>query len=294
MVDIGFMPAVKRLLDATTGDRQTVLFSATLDRQVDKVLANQYQREPATASSPTRSSPARATHLFWSTSTATSGSRSRPRSSGAAADDRVHPHQRGADRVAKQLGQRSASTPRRSTATAARPSASVRSRVPRRPRHRPRGDRRRGTRHPRRRRRLGRPLRPAGSRLRLPAPLGPHGPRRRLRHRDDVRRVRQAPRRSRSAARLGRTELVTAPDIALIPELPPVEVLPERATLAPQPNAKPKRFEQHSGGPRRQHRTGDARTGGPRRFEDRPRRGNGGNGGSYGRRPNASRSGSNG
>ena len=31
MADMGFLPAVKRLLDATSKDRQTVLFSATLD-----------------------------------------------------------------------------------------------------------------------------------------------------------------------------------------------------------------------------------------------------------------------
>ena len=132
---------------------------------------------------------------------------------------------------------------------------------------------------------------PPEDRQGLPPPLGPHRPRRRGRHRHHLRRVGQAPRRSRPAARARPQRAGHGPEHRAHPELPPVEVLPERATLAPQPNAKPKRFEQRSGGPRRQHRTGDARTGGPRRFEDRPRRCNGAG---YGKRPNASRSGSNG
>ena len=45
MADMGFLPEVKRLLDATRPDRQTLLFSATLDGDVD-VLIKRYQREP--------------------------------------------------------------------------------------------------------------------------------------------------------------------------------------------------------------------------------------------------------
>ncbi|MFW2332742.1 DEAD/DEAH box helicase, partial [Ilumatobacter sp.] len=45
MADMGFMPAVKRLLDQTPSDRQTVLFSATLDGDVAK-LTREYQRDP--------------------------------------------------------------------------------------------------------------------------------------------------------------------------------------------------------------------------------------------------------
>jgi superfamily II DNA/RNA helicase len=45
MADMGFMPAVKRLLDQTSSDRQTVLFSATLDGDVAK-LTRQYQTDP--------------------------------------------------------------------------------------------------------------------------------------------------------------------------------------------------------------------------------------------------------
>jgi superfamily II DNA/RNA helicase len=46
MADMGFLPAVRRLLDATRSDRQTLLFSATLDGDVD-VLIRRYQHDPA-------------------------------------------------------------------------------------------------------------------------------------------------------------------------------------------------------------------------------------------------------
>ncbi len=46
MADMGFLPAVRRLLDSTDPNRQTVLFSATLDGDV-AVLTRDYQREPA-------------------------------------------------------------------------------------------------------------------------------------------------------------------------------------------------------------------------------------------------------
>ncbi len=46
MADMGFLPVVKRLLDQTKKDRQTLLFSATLDGDVDVLIRN-YQRDPA-------------------------------------------------------------------------------------------------------------------------------------------------------------------------------------------------------------------------------------------------------
>ena len=45
MADMGFLPAVRRLLDAASSSRQTLLFSATLDGAVD-VLVRRYQRDP--------------------------------------------------------------------------------------------------------------------------------------------------------------------------------------------------------------------------------------------------------
>lgn len=46
MADMGFLPAVRALLDMTSTNRQTVLFSATLDNDV-KILRDQYQNDPA-------------------------------------------------------------------------------------------------------------------------------------------------------------------------------------------------------------------------------------------------------
>ena len=51
MADMGFLPAVGRILDATRPTRQTLLFSATLDGDVD-VLIRRYQRDPAATTSP--------------------------------------------------------------------------------------------------------------------------------------------------------------------------------------------------------------------------------------------------
>ncbi len=45
MADMGFMPAVKRIMDKTSEDRQTLLFSATLDGEVD-ALVKRYQHDP--------------------------------------------------------------------------------------------------------------------------------------------------------------------------------------------------------------------------------------------------------
>jgi superfamily II DNA/RNA helicase len=56
MADLGFLPAVRRILDATDDRGQRLLLSATLDRGVDKLVA-EYLREPvmhavASANSP--------------------------------------------------------------------------------------------------------------------------------------------------------------------------------------------------------------------------------------------------
>lgn len=46
MADMGFLPVVTRLLDTTSSKRQTLLFSATLDGEVD-VLVKRYQNNPS-------------------------------------------------------------------------------------------------------------------------------------------------------------------------------------------------------------------------------------------------------
>jgi len=45
MLDIGFMPAIKRILALTPKDRQTLLFSATMPRQI-RELSNKYMKSP--------------------------------------------------------------------------------------------------------------------------------------------------------------------------------------------------------------------------------------------------------
>jgi superfamily II DNA/RNA helicase len=45
MADMGFLPEVRKILDQARRDRQTMLFSATLDNAVD-VLVRNYQRDP--------------------------------------------------------------------------------------------------------------------------------------------------------------------------------------------------------------------------------------------------------
>lgn len=46
MADMGFLPQVRKLLDLTSRNRQTVMFSATLDGDV-AVITKQYQNDPA-------------------------------------------------------------------------------------------------------------------------------------------------------------------------------------------------------------------------------------------------------
>ena len=45
MLDMGFRPDVERIIDATPRDRQTMLFSATLDGEVDRI-AKKYTDSP--------------------------------------------------------------------------------------------------------------------------------------------------------------------------------------------------------------------------------------------------------
>jgi superfamily II DNA/RNA helicase len=46
MADMGFLPVVRSLIDRTSSSRQTLLFSATLDGAVDKLIRD-YQHDPA-------------------------------------------------------------------------------------------------------------------------------------------------------------------------------------------------------------------------------------------------------
>ena len=65
MADMGFLPDVRRLLDLTPSDRQTLLFSATLDGDVD-VLVRRYQHNPTRHELEVDEGEVEAaTHLFW-------------------------------------------------------------------------------------------------------------------------------------------------------------------------------------------------------------------------------------
>ncbi len=65
MADMGFLPAVRRLLDGTSGSRQTLLFSATLDGPVGK-LVRDYQHDPVFHTvQPTEADLGEVRHHFW-------------------------------------------------------------------------------------------------------------------------------------------------------------------------------------------------------------------------------------
>ena len=65
MADMGFLPEVKRILDRTPDDRQTLLFSATLDGDVD-VLIRRYQTDPVRHEHVVEEDAPRNRHEFWS------------------------------------------------------------------------------------------------------------------------------------------------------------------------------------------------------------------------------------
>jgi superfamily II DNA/RNA helicase len=68
MADMGFLPEVRRLLDQVRPDRQTLLFSATLDGDVDVIIRN-YQHDPIRCEVENEADAGeRTTHLFVETS----------------------------------------------------------------------------------------------------------------------------------------------------------------------------------------------------------------------------------
>ncbi len=103
MSDMGFLPEVKRLLDRTPDNRQTLLFSATLDGEVG-VLTRNYQRDPARYEiGDAQPNVEDMRHLFWRLD---SSDRVEVAANLIQAAGRtiVFCHtRRGADRVAKQL-----------------------------------------------------------------------------------------------------------------------------------------------------------------------------------------------
>ena len=106
MADMGFLPDVKRLLDLTPANRQTLLFSATLDGDID-VLVKRYQKDPARHELEVDENDASAAvHLFWR---ASSGDRVAVTADIAAAAGPTIVFSRtkhATDRIARQLEQR--------------------------------------------------------------------------------------------------------------------------------------------------------------------------------------------
>jgi superfamily II DNA/RNA helicase len=65
MADMGFLPQVKSILDRTPDDRQTMLWSATLDGDVDQLI-RRYQRNPARHElAPEPEAALDVAHHFW-------------------------------------------------------------------------------------------------------------------------------------------------------------------------------------------------------------------------------------
>ncbi len=106
MADMGFLPDVKRLLDLTPATRQTLLFSATLDGDID-VLVRRYQNDPARHELEVdEEDTSAAVHLFWR---AASGDRVAVTADIAAAAGPTIVFSRtkhATDRIARQLEQR--------------------------------------------------------------------------------------------------------------------------------------------------------------------------------------------
>ena len=67
MADMGFMPAVKRIMRAVTTNRQTLLFSATLDGDID-MLIREFQNTPKRHAVATAENAGEIDHLFWNVS----------------------------------------------------------------------------------------------------------------------------------------------------------------------------------------------------------------------------------
>lgn len=108
MADMGFLPAVKRILDRTAQHRQTMLFSATLDGEIGK-LSDGYQTSPArhVARSVTTNAP-EASHHFWLVDR---DERIDKTLDAIAASEKTIVFTRtrhGADRLARQIGKRGA------------------------------------------------------------------------------------------------------------------------------------------------------------------------------------------
>jgi superfamily II DNA/RNA helicase len=106
MADMGFLPVVRRILDQTADDRQTMLFSATLDGDVAK-LTRDYQRDPVRHEvGDTTPDITAADHRFWQVDRAGRVDSSASVIASASPAIAFCRTRHGSDRLARQLKQR--------------------------------------------------------------------------------------------------------------------------------------------------------------------------------------------
>jgi superfamily II DNA/RNA helicase len=106
MADMGFLPDVRRLLDLTPSNRQTLLFSATLDGDID-VLVRRYQHDPARHElEADEVSSSAAVHLFWKVPSAERIERTAEVAAASGPTIVFSRTKHGTDRIARQLEQR--------------------------------------------------------------------------------------------------------------------------------------------------------------------------------------------
>ncbi len=103
MADMGFLPEVRRLLDATSSKRQTLLFSATLDGDVD-VLVRRYQHDPVRQDVTPADSGGNITHHHWVVERADRVGMTAAIIEGSGSTIVFSRTRHGADRIARQLG----------------------------------------------------------------------------------------------------------------------------------------------------------------------------------------------
>ena len=183
MADLGFLPDVTRILDLTRAGGQRLLFSATLDRGVDR-LARAYLTDPVPiAVAPAAAPVATMDHLAFTVRhedkvAVTAEIAARPGADAGLRPDQARRGPAGPAAEPVRRGRRRAARQPRPE----RPAAGA-GRLRRRPGPGAGGHRRRRPRDPRGRRGPGRALRPARRPQGLPAPLRADRPGRRPRHR---------------------------------------------------------------------------------------------------------------
>lgn len=110
MADMGFLPVVKRILDQTHSDRQTLLFSATLDGDVD-VLVKRYQNNPVRVEiEESEEEQGQVGHFFWEVDRHDRKQLTADALQRSGSTIVFTRTKRGADRLAKQLGKQGLKT----------------------------------------------------------------------------------------------------------------------------------------------------------------------------------------